>query len=201
VLFTVEAKVPDGMGGDYTLVMVAHAPQPWDAPGRASIAADFIAQCNALGGGTVWGDTVLDETTLEAHGSHLMVIDITGTPGGATLPGPVDLVVGSPYYYQVISGPGVTNPSGVGCYPGSQIAATGGFHAITNYDTFEPAGDPLQWLSGSYGFSASYGSPATFAACSIEYTDLAHASGVDTDPAWSTDMTSPTNCTFGYRGE
>jgi hypothetical protein len=201
VLFTVEAQIPDGAGGQFTFVMVAHEPQPWDAPGRESIAQDYIAECSALGGGSVWDDQPLDEASLERNGSHLMVIDITGTPDGETLPGSLGLVVGSPYYYQVISGPGVTNPAGVGCYSGKHIAATGEFRSITNYETGDPAGDPLQWLIGSYGFSATAGSAVTFSSCGIEFTDLATAAGVDTATGWDADLTSATNCTFGYVGE
>ncbi len=202
ILFTIRASTTDDTGSPVALTMVAHAPQDWDAAGRADIKDSFISQCTALGGGTVSNvDGMLDEASLDAYGSTLMVIDVTSTPASQVLAGGIELKLGSPYFYEVVSGDGLSNPYAVSCYAGYQINSTGTVTSITNYESGNPTPDPKQWQTGRYGFSAAYGSSAILSGCNIQLTALAIDSGIAAVDGWAIVPGTESECAIGYQGE
>ena len=202
VLFTIRTSTTDDSGSSVALTMVGHAPQDWDAAGRAGIKDSFISQCAALGGGTVSNaEGVLDEASLDAYGSILMVIDVTSTPASHALAGGIELKLGSPYFYEVVSGDGLSNPYAVTCYAGYQINSTGTVTSITNYESGSPTPDPTQWKTGRYGFAAAYGSSAILSGCDIQLTALAIDSGIATADGWAVAPGTESECAIGYQGE
>lgn len=201
VLFTVTALTTDDAGAPVTLTLTGHAPQHWDAAGRESVKDDFIARCGALGGGTVWeAGAPLNDATLDAYGSTLMVIDVEGTPAGRTFEA-IDVLGGSFYYQQVGSGALVPNTDFPGCTAGSRVASTGSGTIITDYENGQPDGDLAQWIAGSYGFTAVYGSSTTFTSCTTELTPLAATFDLASLPGWDAAQSTPTACWIGYQGE
>jgi hypothetical protein len=201
-LFVITASTTDEHGNAVELTMVGHAAQSWDAPGREAVKSTFIDQCSALGGGTAMApDTVVDESTLAANGSSLMVIDVSSAPAATTLVGGVELLLGDPAFSVVTAGDGLSNPYAFACYGGYQISSTGTVSAIVNYETGSPEPDLSQWRSGRYGFTAAYGSPAVLSECSVALTTLAIDSGVGDVDGWYPDGGTDTECAIGYRGE
>ena len=200
-LFVVSVTTTDATGDPVQLELVGHASQEWNAPGRDEVKQTYVEQCTALGGGTVSDfEDALDDESLDAYGSTLMVLDVTSTPAGRTLSGAIELQLGSPYYYLVAAGDGLENPSASGCYGGYQLVSTGAVSAIVNYETGSSTADLSQWRTGRYGFVASYGSPA-FSDCTVELTALAIESDVGDVDGWSPDDGTETECAIGYRGE
>lgn len=201
VLFTVTAGTTDETGAPITLTMTGHAPQHWDAAGRESVKTDFIAGCGALGGGSVWEvGAPLTDATLDAYGSTLMVIDIESTPAGRAFEA-IDLLAGSFYYQQVGFGDIAPVTDFPGCTAGSRLDSTGSASIITNYESGNPEGDLAQWITGSYGFAAVYGSSTTFGSCTTELTPLAATYDLASITGWDAAMTTPTQCWIGYQGE
>lgn len=201
VLFTVTAGTTDETGAPVTLTMTGHAPQHWDADGRESVKSDFISRCSALGGGSVWEvGAPLTDATLGAYGSTLMVIDLEGTPAGRSFEA-IDLLAGSFYYQQVGSGALQPVTDITGCTAGSRMASTGTGTVITDYESGQPDGDLGQWMTGSYGFSAVYGSSTTFTSCVVELTPLAKTFDLASVPGWDATVWTETQCWIGYQGE
>jgi hypothetical protein len=202
VLFTVTATTTDSEGGPVQLTMTAHRPQPSTTPGRESIRDEYIAGCNALGGGSVSNVDVglLDSSILATYGSSLMVIDIESTPAGRTFANPISLSLGSPYYFQVTTGDNVSNLTENYCYPGSQLDGTGSVTDITNYETASETPDPTQWLNGRYGFTIDSGKK-TLENCTFTSTPLAVADGMNDVYGWSSTGATNTSCAIGYQRE
>lgn len=201
VLFTITAATIDDTGSPITITMTGHAPQHWNAAGRESIKNDFIAQCGALGGGSVWEiGAPLNDATLDAYGSTLMVIDIESTPAGRTFEA-IDLLAGSFYYQQVGSGDIEPVTDFPGCTAGSRLASTGSATIITDYESGDTDGDLAQWLTGSYGFAAVYGSSTTFTSCTTELTPLAATFDLASITGWDATVSTPSQCWTGYQGE
>lgn len=200
VLFTITAGTTDDTGAPVTITMTGHAPQHWDAAGRESVKNDFIAQCGALGGGSVWEiGAPLTDATLAAYGSTLMVIDVESTPAGRTVE-PIDLLAGSFYYQQVGTGAVAPVAELPGC-SGSRLVSTGSATLITDYESGQPTGDLAQWLTGSYGFTAAYGSSTTFTSCTATLTPLAATYPLSSLPGWDVTQSTATQCWTGYQGE
>lgn len=201
VLFTVTATTADDMGAPVTLTMTGHAPQHWDAPGREAVKNDFVDLCTALGGGSVMDESAtLGDASLEMFGSTLMVIDTVSTPAGHNLE-PIDLLAGSAYYQQVASGDVVAITEVPHCIAGNQLVTTGAVHGITNYETGKSEGDLAQWLTGSYGFAATFGTSTTFTSCSYELTPLAATFDLTLWPGWDAAESTESHCWIGYQGE
>jgi hypothetical protein len=202
VLLTISATTKDKNGAPVSLLMTVHASQVWDAPGRESVKDTYIELCTALGGGSVSDDrATLNEASLAAYGSTLLVIDTESEPRGHGLAGPIDLDLGSQYYYQVAEGPGLSNPNAAGCYGGYQISSTGKVTSITNYETGNSEPDLFQWRTGRYGFTSSYRSSAVLTDCTITLTQLAIDAGVKEVDGWGVEEATPTECATGYQGE
>ena len=199
-LFVISATTTSASGDAVELTMTGHASQAYDA--RPEIKQAYIDQCTALGGGTVMdADGTLDDASLAAFGSSLMVIDTTSTPASTPLVGGIELRLGNPFYFVVASGDGLSNPYASGCYGGYQIDSTGTVTSITNYETGDPTPDLAQWRSGRYGFSVAYGSSAVLENCVITLTQLAIDSGVGEIDGWYPDSGTESECAIGYRGE
>jgi hypothetical protein len=198
-LFVITATTTAADGSTVDLVMTGHATQPVDA--RPDIAAAYVSQCAALGGGVVLDrDGGLDDDTLRAVGSSLMVIDTTSTPAATALSGGVDLLLGNSFYTVVASGDGLGNPYQDGCNGGYQLTSTGTVVSITNYETGSPTPDLAQWRSGRYGFSIAFDSTAVLSSCEIVLTPLAVESDVANIDGWYPDGGSEHECAIGYRG-
>ena len=201
VLFTVTAVTTDETGSPVTLTMTGHAPQHWDAAGRESVKNDFIAGCSALGGSSVWDvGATLNDATLDAYGSTLMVIDVAGTPAGRSFEA-IDLLAGSFYYQQVGSGDLDAVTDIEGCTAGSRVSSTGSGTIITDYESGSTEGDLTQWLTGSYGFTAMFGSSTTFTSCTTELTPLAETFDLTSFEGWDAGHSTETACWIGYQGE
>ena len=202
VLFVITATMSEPGGAELTLQMTGHASQKWDAPGREAIKDAYIEQCTALGGGTAMDpEGTLDEASLQANGSTLMVIDVVSTPAATSLRGPVELQLGNPNHYVVVSGDGVENPYPFGCYGGYRMVSTGEVSAIVNYETGSPSADLSQWRTGWYGFTSEFGSPAAFSNCTIALTPRAIEADVADVDGWDTEGGTETECAVGYQGE
>jgi hypothetical protein len=201
VLFTITAGTTDASGSPITLTMTGHAPQHWNAAGRESVKNDFITRCSALGGGSVWEiGAPLTDATLDAYGSTLMVIDVGGTPAGRSFEA-IDLLAGSFYYQQVGSPELEAVTDFAGCTAGTRVASTTAGTVIVDYESGESDGDLAQWVTGSYGFSAVYGSSTTFTSCAVELTPLAATYPLGDVPGWDATVSTPTQCWIGYQGE
>jgi hypothetical protein len=201
VLFTIEAQLSDGAGGYIPLTLVAHQLQDSDAPGREDIADTYIEKCTALGGGNISNvNSTLSRATLDQYGSSLMVIDLSSTPPGIDLPQGVYLALGSVFQYQVAYGD-VYNDGETGCYQANELRTTGVATGITNYETGNSTSDPNQWVNGNYGFYLQPEEGGGLTACSIEFTDLATAAGVDAIQGWNPGYVTDTTCLFGNDGE
>jgi hypothetical protein len=201
-LFVITATLSEPNGEDVELTMTGHAPKAWDAPGRETIKHAYLEQCTALGGGTSANpDGALDESTLGANGSTLMVIDVVSTPSATTLSGPVELQLGNPIHYVVVSGEGAENPYRYHCFGGYRIVSTGTLSAIVNYETGSPNADLSQWRTGRYGFTSEFGSTAVFSNCTIALTARATEADVADVDGWDTENGTETECAVGYQGE
>ena len=201
VLFTVTAGTTDDVGTPVTVTLTAHAPQSWDAPGRAAVKDDFLSLCGALGGGSVWDpEATASDATLGAYGSTLMVIDVVSTPAGLSLE-PIDLLAGSFYYQQVASGDVTPVTEIEGCTAGNRLTQTGTVRAITDYESGSAAGDLDQWIAGSYGFTATFGTSTTFTSCDVELTPLFATYDLGEIEGWDAAQATDTACWIGYQGE
>ncbi len=198
-LFVITATTTAADGSAVDLVMTGHASQPFDA--RPDLAAAYVEQCAALGGGVVLDrEGGLDDDTLRDVGSSLMVIDTLSTPAATTLSGGVDLLLGNAFYTVVASGDGLGNPYQDGCNAGYQVTSTGAVRSITNYETGSPAPDLAQWRSGRYGFSIAFDSTAVISECTVVLTPLAIEADVSEIDGWYPDGGSEHECAIGYRG-
>jgi hypothetical protein len=198
-LFVISATTTAADGSTVDLVMTGHASQPFDA--RPDVADAYVEQCTALGGGVVLDrNGGLDEETLRAVGSSLMVIDTHSSPAGTALSGGVDLLLGNTFYTVVATGDGLGNPYQDGCNGGYQLTSTGMVTSITNYETGSPTPDLAQWRSGRYGFSIAFDSTAVLSDCEIVLTPLAIENDVADIDGWFADGGSEHECAIGYRG-
>ena len=189
LLFRISATLLD-TAGPVEVVLTGRTPQPSDAPGREAVRDAFLAQCAAL------GDTSLSAPGLVESGSTLMVIDVTAS---TSLSEPVDLRLGGASARQLASG--AVTKTNTGCFSGWQLTGETA-SAITAYETGTTAPDAAQWMLGGYGFEASVGSAVTFEDCSLELTDLARASGVESVEGWTAaDAVGEHGCWFGYAGD
>jgi hypothetical protein len=201
-LFVITATMTEPNGEEVQLQMTGHAPQQWDAPGREDVKETYIDQCTALGGGTAMDpEGLLNEASLSANGSTLMVIDVVSTPAATTLSGPVELQLGNPYHFVVVSGEGAENPYPFACYGGYRIVSTGTLSAIVNYETGSPSADLSQWRTGRYGFTSEFGSVAVFSDCTIALTARAIEADVADVDGWDAEGGTDTECAIGYQGE
>ena len=201
-LFVITATMTEPSGEEVQLQMTGHASQLWDAPGREAIKDAYLEQCTALGGGTSANpDGPVDESTMHANGSTLMVIDVVSTPSATTLSGPVELQLGNPIHYVVVSGEGAENPYPYHCYGGYRIVSTGTLSAIVNYETGSPSADLSQWRTGRYGFTSEFGSVAVFSDCTIALTARAIEADVADVDGWDAEGGTDTECAIGYQGE
>ena len=200
-LFVISATTTAADGSPVELQMRGYANQAFDAPGREAIKQSYVEQCTALGGGTVMDASgELNDETLAAYGSSLMVIETESTPTGTTLVGGIELLLGNSFYTVVASGDGLSNPYANECFGGYQIDATGSVTSITNYETGSPTPDLAQWRSGRYGFSVAFGSTAVLENCVITLTQLAVDSDVAEIDGWGADGGTELECAIGYRG-
>jgi len=201
VLFTVTVGTTDETGAPVSLTMTGHAPQHWNATGRESVKNDFITRCSALGGSSVWeSGAPLTDALLDAYGSTLMVLDLEGSPASRSFEA-IDLLAGSFYYQQVGSGSLLPVTDFPGCTAGSRMGSTGSGTIITDYESGQPDGDLAQWITGSYGFSAVYGSSTTFTSCDVDLTPLAATYPLTSIPGWDSTVSTDTQCWIGYQGE
>ncbi len=189
LLFRVTATLVDATG-PVEVSLTGRAPQPSDASGRGAVLDAFLTQCAAL------GDTSLSAQALADSGSTLMVIDVTSS---GPLSEPVDLRLGGASARQLASGD--VAKTNTGCYSGWQLTGQTA-SAITGYETGTTAPDAAQWMLGGYGFEAAIGSAVTFEDCTLELTDLAKASGVESVEGWTAaDAVGEHGCWFGYAGD
>jgi hypothetical protein len=108
-LFVIAATTTSASGEAVELTMTGHASQPVDA--RPEVKQSYVEQCTALGGGVVMNaGGGLDDASLAAVGSSLMVIDTTSVPAATTLVGGVELLLGNPFYTVVAAGDGLATP-------------------------------------------------------------------------------------------
>jgi hypothetical protein len=200
VLFVITATTTSARGERVQLSMTGYQSQPFDAV--PELAQSFVDQCRALGGGVVLErGGGLDDETLAAVGSSLMLIETVSTPANEGLGGGIELLLGNPFYTVVASGDGLSNPYAHECFGGYQIDSTGTVASITNYETGSPAPDLAQWRSGRYGFSVAFGSTQTLADCVITLSQLAIDSGVGDIDGWYPEGGTDQECAIGYRGQ
>ena len=198
-LFVISATTTAADGSAVELTMTGYASQPFHA--RPDIKQAYVEQCTALGGGVVLErDGGLDDASLAAVGSTLMVIETQSSPSATTLQGGIELLLGKPFYTVVAEGDGLSNPYASGCFGGYQIDSTGSVTSITNYETGSPETDLAQWRSGRYGFSVAFDSPATLGNCVVTLSQLAIDSGVNDIDGWFADGGTEFECAVGYRG-
>ena len=198
-LFVITATTTAADGSPVELTMTGYASQPVDA--RPDLKRAYVEQCTALGGGVVLErDGGLDDASLAAVGSTLMVIETQSSPAATALQGGIELLLGKPFYTVVATGDGLTNPYASGCFGGYQIDSTGSVTSITNYETGSPEPDLAQWRSGRYGFSVAFDSPATLSNCVVTLSQLAIDSGVNDIDGWFADGGTEFECAVGYRG-
>lgn len=199
-LFLITATTTSATGEAIEVRMTGYASRPFsDVP---DITQSYVDQCTALGGGVVLQpDGGLDDATLTAVGSSLMVIETVSTPSNTTLAGGIELLLGNPFYTVVASGDGLSNPFANQCFGGYQIGSTGSVTSITNYETGSPTPDPSQWRSGRYGFAVAFASTETLSNCVVTLTQLAIDSGVGEIDGWYPDGGTETECAIGYHGQ
>lgn len=199
IVFVITATTTSQSGDAVEITMTGYANQPVDAV--PEVKRSYVDQCTALGGGVVLQrGGGLDDATLTAVGSSLMVIETVSTPAQTTLSGGIELLLGNSFYTVVASGDGLSNPYSDGCFGGYQINSTGEVTSITNYETGSPGSDLAQWRSGRYGFTVAFGSTSTLGNCVVTLTQLAIDSGVGDIDGWYPDGGTEHECAIGYRG-
>jgi hypothetical protein len=200
VLFVITAITTSASGESVQLSMTGYANEPIaEVP---QLARSYVDQCTALGGGVVLQrEGGLDDETLAAVGSSLMLIETVSTPAHEDLGGGIELLLGNPFFTVVASGDGLSNPYAHECFGGYQISATGTVSSITNYETGSPTPDLAQWRSGRYGFSVAFGSTQTLHECVVTLSQLAIDSGVGDIDGWYPDGGTELECAIGYRGQ